>query len=100
MLWACHTGANQRWTLTAAGELRIYGDLKCLDADQNGTEPGTSLVIWDCHTGANQKWYLNANGTITGVQSGLCITATGTANGSAVVLSTCGGTASQTWTRA
>jgi len=43
---------------------------------------------------------LNANGTITGVQSGLCLDATGagTANGTLIELWTCNGASNQHWT--
>ena len=33
------------------------------------------VIIWDCHGGTNQQWNVNANGTVTGVQSGLCLDA-------------------------
>jgi hypothetical protein len=43
---------------------------------------------------------LNSNGTITGVQSGLCLDVTGasTANGALVELWTCNGQSNQQWT--
>jgi Ricin-type beta-trefoil lectin domain len=43
--------------------------------------------------GASQQWQVNANGTITGVQSGLCLDVTGvsTSNGALVRLWTCDG---------
>lgn len=98
-LWDCHGGANQQWSATEAGELRVYGN-KCLDAAGNGTSPGTVVQIWDCHGGANQQWNLNGDGTITGVESGLCLDAdgAGTANGTQVILWTCHGGANQQWT--
>jgi hypothetical protein len=42
---------------------------------------------------------VNANGTITGVQSGLCLDVTGasTANGAPVELWTCNGGSNQQW---
>jgi hypothetical protein len=42
---------------------------------------------------------VNANGTITGVQSGLCLDAfgAGTANGTKAVLWSCNGGANQQW---
>jgi hypothetical protein len=99
-LWDCHGGANQRWTSTAARELRVYGN-KCLDAFGAGTTNGTAAIIWDCHGGTNQQWNVNANGTITGVQSGLCLDAagTGTANGTRIQLWACTGGANQQWSR-
>jgi poly(3-hydroxybutyrate) depolymerase len=98
-LWDCHNGANQQWTSTTAGELRVYGG-KCLDAEGGATSAGTRVIIWDCHGGANQRWNVNSGGTITNAQSGLCLDASGngTANGTAVVLWTCNGGANQRWT--
>ena len=48
----------------------MYGN-KCLDAA--GTANGTAVQIYDCNGQANQQWNVNSNGTITGVQSGLCL---------------------------
>jgi hypothetical protein len=97
-LWDCHGGTNQRWTVTAGRELRVYGS-KCLDANNQGTVNGTAVIIWDCHGQANQQWNVNANGTITGVQSGLCLDANGagTANGTRIILWSCNGGTNQQW---
>ncbi|MFM9590446.1 endo-1,4-beta-xylanase [Streptomyces scabiei] len=97
-LYDCHTGTNQQWTYTAAGELRVYGN-KCLDAA--GTGNGTRVQIYGCWGGDNQKWRLNSDGTVVGVQSGLCLdTASGgTANGTLIQLSSCSGGNSQRWSR-
>jgi hypothetical protein len=99
-LWDCHGGTNQRWTSTAARELRVYGN-KCLDAFGAGTSNGTAAIIWDCHGGTNQQWNVNANGTITGVQSGLCLDAAGNAaaNGTRIQLWSCTGGSNQQWSR-
>ncbi|MGS2646921.1 RICIN domain-containing protein, partial [Streptosporangium sp. G12] len=96
-LWDCHTNPNQQWTYTSAQELRVYGN-KCLDAA--GTANGVKAQIYACHGGNNQKWRLNTNGTITGVQSGLCLDAAGngTANGTLTQLYTCHGGNNQRWT--
>ncbi len=98
-LWDCADSANQKWTRTDAGELRVLGG-KCLDAEASGTSPGTRAVIWDCHGGQNQRWNVNANGTVTGASSGLCLDTlnAGTGNGARTVLSTCNGGATQRWT--
>ncbi|MDQ4112532.1 MAG: ricin-type beta-trefoil lectin domain protein [Actinomycetota bacterium] len=99
-LWDCGSGSNQRWTHTAAKELKVYGN-KCLDAFGHGTSNGTRLVIWDCSGQPNQQWNVNADGSITGVQSGLCLDASGwgTSNGTKVTLWTCGAQVDQRWTR-
>jgi hypothetical protein len=98
-LWDCNAGANQQWTATSAGELRVYGG-DCLDAYGGGTSPGTKAVIWTCNGQANQKWNLNADGTVRGAQSGLCLDAAsaGTANGTLIELWTCNGGGNQKWT--
>ncbi len=99
-LYDCNGAANQQWTYTSAGELRVYGS-DCLDANAQGTSPGTKAIIWPCNGQSNQRWNINSNGTITGVQSGLCLDATGagTANGTLVELWTCNGGSNQQWTR-
>ncbi|OPG14293.1 ricin-type beta-trefoil lectin domain protein [Microbispora sp. GKU 823] len=97
-IYDCNGGANQQWTATASGELRVYGN-KCLDAYGQGTSPGTVVDVWDCNGGANQQWTLNSNGTVTGRQSGLCldVNQARTANGTPVILWTCNGGANQQW---
>lgn len=97
-LWDCNSGTNQQWALTAGRQLQVYG-AKCLDAEAAGTTSGTRAIIWDCGSGANQQWNLNADGTVTGVQSGLCLGPNGTANSAPVTLQTCTGASSQKWTR-
>ncbi|OEJ97341.1 endo-1,4-beta-xylanase [Streptomyces thermolilacinus] len=96
-LWDCNNRANQQWTHTATGELRVYGD-KCLDAA--GTGNGARVQIYSCWGGDNQKWR-NSDGSIVGVQSGLCLdaVANGTANGTQIQLYSCWNGANQRWTR-
>ncbi|MFD1052297.1 ricin-type beta-trefoil lectin domain protein, partial [Kibdelosporangium lantanae] len=97
-LWDCNSGSNQQWTLNTAKQLQVYGN-KCLDASGQGTTPGTKAVIWDCTGATNQQWNVNTDGTITGVQSGLCLAPTGTGNSAPVTLQTCDGSNGQKWTR-
>lgn len=94
-LWDCNGGANQQWSTTNAGELRVYGT-KCLNADGQGR-----AVIGDCTGGAGQRWTLNDDGSITSAQSGQCLDANGagTANGTLVILWTCNGGSHQKWSR-
>ncbi|UBU08452.1 RICIN domain-containing protein [Nonomuraea gerenzanensis] len=99
LLWDCHGQANQQWTSTAAGELRVYGT-KCLDVNGAGTADGTAVIIWDCNGQNNQKWRHNADGTITAVGANKCLDVGGTANGTTARVWTCNGGANQRWTRA
>ncbi|MET7283656.1 GDSL-type esterase/lipase family protein [Kribbella sp. NPDC005582] len=84
---------NQKWTQTAAAELRIYNNTKCLDAATG------RVVISACNGSANQKWAVNANGTVT--SSGRCLDTAGgaTADNTAVVVATCTGGAGQSWSK-
>jgi glucose/arabinose dehydrogenase len=98
-IYDCNGQANQAWTFTAAGELRVYDGTRCLDvAGQDTTAPAVAQ-IYTCNGGANQQWRINADGTITGVQSGLCLDVTGvnTANSTLVGLWTCNGQSNQRW---
>lgn len=99
IIWDCHGQANQTWTLTAAGELRVFDGTRCLDVAGGRVTAGVMVQIYVCTGGANQKWTMNANGTITGVQSGLCldVTAASTAGGTYVGMWTCNGGANQQW---
>jgi alpha-galactosidase len=100
-IWDCKNGANQQWTPTAAGELRVYAGAQCLDA--NGSASGSKVTLWTCNGGTNQQWRLNPDGTITGVQSGLCLDIAGgnndagRANGALAELWTCNGGSNQDW---
>ncbi|MFC5684809.1 PQQ-dependent sugar dehydrogenase [Amycolatopsis mediterranei] len=98
-IYDCNGHANQAWTFTAAGELRVYDPAMCLDVAGASTTSPAEAQIYPCNGGANQKWRINADGTITGVQSGLCldVTGAGTANSTLVGLYTCTGGDNQKW---
>ena len=98
IIWDCHTDANQQFTQNGQ-TLQVMG--KCLDVPSNAAS-GTRARIWDCNGGANQQWNLNTNGTISNVQTGLCLDVNGgsTANGAAVIVWNCHTGANQRWARA
>ncbi|MEV4582022.1 lectin [Nonomuraea jabiensis] len=99
-IWDCNGQANQQWTPTASGELRVYGG-KCLDVYGAGTADGASVIIWDCNGQTNQQWRFNSDGTITAVGANKCLDVPNysTANGVKLQIWTCGGAANQRWTR-
>jgi hypothetical protein len=57
------------------------------------------VIIWPCDGASNQQWQFNSNGTVTGVQSGLCLDVTGgaTTAGTPVEIWTCNGGSNQQW---
>jgi glucose/arabinose dehydrogenase len=99
-IYDCNGQANQAWTLTSAGELRVYNATMCLDVPGQDTTAPAALQIYTCNGGANQKWRVNTDGTIVGTQSNMCldVTAAGTANSTLVALWTCNGQPNQRWT--
>ncbi len=99
-IYDCNGQANQAWTFTPAGELRVFDATMCLDVIGQDTTAPAGLQILGCHGGDNQRWRINPDGTITGVQSGLCldVTGEGTANSTPVGLYTCTGRGNQKWT--
>ncbi|MET4780067.1 PQQ-dependent sugar dehydrogenase [Glaciihabitans sp. UYNi722] len=101
-VYDCGTPANQQWSLTAAGELRVYNGTMCLDVAAHKRAPGARVQIYGCNGGANQRWTLAADHTIRGVESGLCLDVlnAATANSSTVAMWTCHGGGNQQWTSA
>ncbi|RAO31109.1 Endo-1,4-beta-xylanase [Micromonospora noduli] len=99
-IYDCNGQANQAWTLTSSGELRVYDDTMCLDVVGQDTTAPAAVQINGCTGGANQRWRITTSGTIVGVQSGLCldVTGAGTANSTTVGLWTCNGQSNQRWT--
>jgi hypothetical protein len=89
-LWECNGGGNQSWNLTAAKELRVYGN-KCLTA-------GSPATIDACSGTTDQAWEIQPDKTVTSVgRPGQCLEAADTGNGSAVNVSACNGQNNQQW---
>ena len=97
LIWDCHGDANQRFTRTAAGELRVLD--RCLDVNANGATNGTKIQLWTCNGSAAQRFTPNQDGTIVAIGSGKCVdvNANATANGTLVQLWECNGSAAQRW---
>ncbi len=98
-LYDCTGSSNQAWTLTSAGELRIFEGSRCLEVAGHRRTAGAVVQLYTCNGGANQKWRVAADRNIAGSESGLCLDALGqrTANGSPVAVWTCNGGANQKW---
>ncbi|HEU5470811.1 MAG TPA: ricin-type beta-trefoil lectin domain protein [Actinophytocola sp.] len=100
IIWDCNGNSNQRWTQTAAADLRVF-DSKCLDVLNQAVTPGSPVSIWDCNGGDNQKWTSTSGGALVGRQSNLCLapSGAGSAAGTPLVIASCTGAASQQWSR-
>lgn len=99
MVWDCHGGTNQRWTRTAADELRIYAGTRCLTA-VDASSTAAKAQIAPCDGDADQRWQFRSTGSVRSASSGLCLDVyqRGTTNGTPVSLWTCNGQTNQAWT--
>jgi glucose/arabinose dehydrogenase len=99
-IYGCHGGANQQFSFTVAGELRVFSGTVCVQA--SGTAARSPVVIASCSGQLDQQWKLNADGSITGQQSGLCLDVRGasTADHAVVQIYTCNQGTNQKWTTA
>ena len=98
-IFDCNGGANQRFNLTAANELRVFDGTRCLDVEMASTTAGARVVLWECNGQPNQQFRMNADGTITALQSGQCLDVSGggTANGTGIIIWPCHAQPNQQW---
>jgi hypothetical protein len=72
---------------------------RCVDVPGFSTTAGTQLDLWDCNNGGNQSWNYTSTHELT-IYGDMCMQAgtTSAAAGTAVVIESCTGAASQLWT--
>ena len=108
----CTGVASQRWTATAAGELRAHTG-SCLDVYGAVVANGSAVATSDCHGGANQRWEVSGTSVppadpapaptpalLVGTESGRCVDVPGAAReaGSVLHLWDCHGGENQRFT--
>ena len=99
-MWKFFTGDTTPPPNPTTFRLRGESSGRCLDVTGATATNGTQLIVWDCHGGANQQWNVNTSGTVTNVQTGLCLDVNETANNSAATVATCNNSAGQRWDKA
>ncbi len=52
---ACTGAANQKWSVTEANQIRLFGDM-CLDIVGGTSTNGATLQVHPCHGNPNQRW--------------------------------------------
>lgn len=82
------------WTVTDSTTAEVSGAIR-LDLGGKCLDHGTGVRIWNCNGTVSQDWTLAQDGTIRAL--GECLTESGTAFKSQVVLAKCTGAASQRW---
>jgi hypothetical protein len=99
-IWDCNAGGNQTWDYTSSHELSVYGSMCMQAGTASSATSGTAVVLESCSGATNQQWTVNSSGTITSAaDSTLCLDTVGEATGDGTLLNvtTCSGSASQTW---
>lgn len=56
IIWDCHGGLHQQFTLTTSGEIKSLYNGKCLDVEASSTRLGTPVLFYQCTGNSNQKW--------------------------------------------
>jgi hypothetical protein len=104
IVWGLHGGNNQRWTFTANSDgtytIKNVASGLCVDDSGASNAAGSPIVQWTCTGSTNQRWSVVANGSgydLVSQQSGLVVTASGTANGSTLTQQTNVSSALQMW---
>jgi hypothetical protein len=63
IIWPCHTGTNQQWTLGADNSIKGVASGRCIDIYGSATNNGNGAVLWDCKNGGNGSQIWTPNGT-------------------------------------
>jgi GH25 family lysozyme M1 (1,4-beta-N-acetylmuramidase) len=94
--WSCDgSSGTQSWQVEN-GTIQIHG--RCLAAA--GTTSKSKVVLAACGTATTQQWHVGTGAALINVGSGACLDDpnSSTANGVALWIYACNGTASQKWT--
>ncbi|HVK26682.1 MAG TPA: ThuA domain-containing protein [Actinokineospora sp.] len=97
VMWTCHGGANQRWSVLGDGTLRTLG--KCMALAGGGTANGTKAQLRTCDGTDAQVWAAQSNGSLRDQRSGRCLDASGgsSSDGAALIVWDCHGGTNQRW---
>lgn len=105
VVYGLHGGNNQRWTFTDNGDgtytIKNVASGLCIDDAGASTSPGGKIVQYTCTGNTNQRWSLvgsSSGYSLVSKQSGLVISAAGTASNSVLTQETNTDSALQRWT--
>jgi len=98
---ACTGAASQMWTFNG-GQVKLFGNSKCLDVTNGANTNGNKLQIWTCSTNGNQnqQWYYTGDNRLSWTNHGKCtdLTDGSLADGNRIQIWSCSGNnANQVW---
>ncbi|KAJ7635001.1 hypothetical protein FB45DRAFT_478962 [Roridomyces roridus] len=107
-IWTCNVpNSDQQW-IFPGNTIQWNNHPSCLDLTGGSVTDGNVVQIWSCTGGPNQQWTRTTgpgsgggstgNTIRPGSGSSTCLAAPTNANGAAVVVEPCDGSASQSWT--
>ncbi|MGW4229190.1 ricin-type beta-trefoil lectin domain protein [Streptomyces sp. NPDC004980] len=97
-LWDCTGAANQLWTVSGDGSVKVLG--ACLDVASGSTADGAKVQLYTCNGSGAQRWtYNSSTGDVVNTAADKCLDVTGqsSANGTRAQIWTCTGAANQKW---
>ncbi|MFI8002662.1 ricin-type beta-trefoil lectin domain protein [Streptomyces sp. NPDC086010] len=97
-IWDCTGAANQKWTVSGDGSVKVLG--ACLDVTSGATGDGAKVQLYTCNGSGAQRWTYDASsGDVVNTASGKCLDVVdrSSANGARVQIWTCTGAANQKW---
>ena len=101
IVYECHGGDNQLWTVDKNRRLIAKHSDKCLEVPGSGAYigKGTPVRQWACNDGSNQKWDDGANNTIKLYGTNFCLDAVKYGDDAGkLILWDCHGEDNQRWT--
>jgi hypothetical protein len=86
---------SQAKIMSTATTYFIYGDAshRCIDVAGGRAVNGNYTQMWDCRSGLPQQQWSFVNGTLRSM--GMCLTASGSSSGAALVIQSCNGGSAQ-----
>jgi hypothetical protein len=101
-IFHCHTKENQRWTFAGQpdGTTTIVGlGGLCLEVKGHAMTQGSPIHMSACTNMPNQRFRHNSDGRLVELASGLCLTATGSAQSTPITIDMCSvNNGGQVWT--
>jgi len=101
IVWECHNGDNQLWTIDNKGYIRSKLNYnKCIDPQGPSTANGSPVQLWDCEKDYSyQMWNMNSDRIASKHSPGQCIHLSEKKKGGRVIMWGCNSGTNQQWSQ-